>query len=51
MENPLTAADIAAADVIIVACDKNVDLERFNGKPVLDVPVAESNCCLHNSIY
>lgn len=42
VENQLTAADIAAADAIIVACDKNVDLERFNGKPVLEVPVAES---------
>ncbi len=41
VENPLTAADIASADAIIIACDKNVDLERFNGKPVLEVPVAE----------
>ncbi|WP_235839289.1 fructose-specific PTS transporter subunit EIIC [Clostridium sp. Marseille-P2415] len=41
VENPLTAADIASADAVIVACDKNVDLERFNGKPVLEVPVAE----------
>lgn len=41
VENALTAADIAEADAIIVACDKNVDLERFNGKPVLEVPVAE----------
>lgn len=41
VENQLTEADIASADAIIVACDKNVDLERFNGKPVLEVPVAE----------
>lgn len=41
VENQLTAADIAGADAIIVACDKTVDLDRFNGKPVLEVPVAE----------
>lgn len=41
VEHALTAADIAGADAIIVACDKNVDMERFNGKPVLEVPVAE----------
>ncbi|NJB08816.1 PTS fructose transporter subunit IIABC, partial [Clostridioides difficile] len=26
---------------IIVACDKNVDMDRFNGKPVIEVPVKE----------
>lgn len=41
VENLLTDADIASADAIIVACDKNVDLERFNGKPVLEVSVTE----------
>lgn len=41
VEHPLTAKDIEEADAIIVACDKNVDMERFNGKPVLEVPVAE----------
>ncbi len=41
VENALTAKDIQEADAIIVACDKNVDLERFNGKPVLEVPVAD----------
>lgn len=41
VENALTAKDIREADAIIVACDKNVDMERFNGKPVLEVPVAE----------
>lgn len=41
VENQLSDADIALADAIIVASDKNVDLERFNGKPVLEVPVAE----------
>ena len=41
VENVLTAKDIASADAIIVACDKNVDLERFNGKPVLEVSVTD----------
>ena len=40
VENALTAADIADADCIIVACDKKVDMERFNGKPVLEVSVS-----------
>jgi PTS system fructose-specific IIC component len=37
----LTAEEIASADAIIVACDKNVDLDRFNGKPVLEVSVSD----------
>lgn len=41
VENELTAKDIAEADCIIVACDKNVDMDRFNGKPVIEVPVAD----------
>lgn len=41
VENALTAKDIQEADAIIVACDKNVDLDRFNGKPVLEVSVAD----------
>ena len=41
VENGLTVKDIEEADAIIVACDKNVDMERFNGKPVIEVPVAE----------
>ncbi|WP_418666210.1 PTS fructose transporter subunit IIABC [Allofournierella sp.] len=40
-KNVLTAAEIAAADGIIVAADKNVDTARFAGKPVLFVPVSE----------
>ena len=40
-ENALTAKDIQEADAIIVACDKNVDMERFNGRPVIDVSVTE----------
>lgn len=40
VEDALTPDDIASADCIIVACDKKVDMERFNGKPVIEVPVA-----------
>lgn len=41
VEHALTEEEIKKADAIIVACDKNVDLERFNGKPVLEVSVAD----------
>lgn len=34
-KNVLTAAEIAAADGIIIAADKNVETARFDGKPVL----------------
>ncbi len=40
-DNVLTAAEIAAADCIIVAADKNVEMARFDGKPVIQVPVSE----------
>ena len=40
-QNVLTAEEIAAADGIIVAADKNVEMARFNGKPVLLVPVSD----------
>ena len=33
-ENQLTASDIEAADVVIIAADTNVDLSRFGGKKV-----------------
>lgn len=41
VENELTAEDIAECDGIIVACDKNVDMDRFNGKPVIEVLVSD----------
>lgn len=41
VENKLTDKDIKEAEAIIVACDKNVDMERFNGKPVVVVSVKE----------
>ena len=35
VENALTPEEIAECDGIILACDKNVDIERFNEKPVI----------------
>lgn len=34
-KDPLTAAEIKEATAVIVACDKNVDMSRFDGKPVV----------------
>ena len=39
-KNILTKDEIAAADGIIVAADKNVEMARFNGKPVYITKVA-----------
>ena len=40
-KNILTAEEIAAADGIIVACDKNVPMSRFDGKRVVITKVAD----------
>ena len=40
VKNELTAAEIAAADCIIIAADKNVAMARFHGKPVILTKVA-----------
>jgi len=40
-KNVLTAADIAGADCIIVAADAQVPMDRFNGKKVIECPVAD----------
>ena len=40
IKNGLTAGEIADADAIIVAADKQVEMDRFNGKHVIIVPVA-----------
>lgn len=40
-KNVLTKAEIAEADGIIIAADKNVEMARFDGKPVLSVKVAD----------
>jgi len=41
IKNQLTAEDIKNADCIIVTADKNVELNRFNGKPVIIRKVAD----------
>lgn len=41
VQNGLTREEIEAADGIIVAADKNVEMARFDGKPVLIVPVSD----------
>ena len=41
VKNALTAEEIANADAIIVAADKNVPMARFDGKPVLQTKVAD----------
>ncbi|MDI3537161.1 MAG: fructose system or component [Eubacteriaceae bacterium] len=41
VKNQLTAEDIKNADCIIVTADKNVELNRFNGKPVIIRKVAD----------
>lgn len=40
-KNQLTADEIRRADGVIIAADKKVELARFNGKHVLQRPVAE----------
>lgn len=40
-KNILTRSEITACDGIIIAADKNVDLARFDGKPLLRVPVSD----------
>lgn len=41
VKNGLTVDEIEQADAIIVAADVNVDIERFEGKPVIEVGVAD----------
>ncbi len=40
-KNVLTQEDVKNAECIIIAADKNVDLARFDGKPVLITKVAD----------
>ncbi len=43
IENELTADDIANADVVIFAVDIMVEqAERFDGKPIIEVPVQQA---------
>jgi fructose PTS system EIIBC or EIIC component len=41
IENALTKEEIREADGVIIAADKDVNADRFAGKPVVDVPVAK----------
>jgi len=41
VKHRLTEDDIAQATAIIVVADKQVDMARFNGKPIIQVPVAQ----------
>ena len=41
VKNALTAEEIAGATAIIVAADKQVEMARFTGKHVIQVPVAD----------
>lgn len=41
VENALTPAEIAQADAVIIASDKDVHAERFSGKRVIDVSVGK----------
>ncbi len=41
VKNALTKKDIAEADAVIIAADKNVAMARFEGKKVISVPVAK----------
>ena len=41
-KNVLTADDIKAADVVIIAADKNVDLGRFDGKKLIKASTADA---------
>lgn len=45
-KNKLTDAEIKAADIIIVAADKNVEMGRFNGKKVIKASTADA---IHHS--
>ena len=40
--NTLSASDIAAADVVVMATDLRVDTSRFAGKPVHEVSTSQA---------
>ncbi|MFT4245859.1 MAG: fructose-specific PTS transporter subunit EIIC [Micrococcaceae bacterium] len=41
VKNQLTSADIERADGVIIAADKNVSMNRFDGKPLVNRPVKD----------
>lgn len=42
VEHKLSSKDIEEADVVIIAADIKVELERFRGKPLIEVPVSKA---------
>ena len=42
VENPLTDEDIQEAAAVIIAADTSVEIERFRGKPLIEVSVGEA---------
>ena len=42
VENEITAAEIAAAKAVVIAADKDVNAERFAGKPMVSVGVSKA---------
>ncbi|HHS9669441.1 PTS fructose transporter subunit IIBC [Klebsiella michiganensis] len=42
VENAITPADLEGIYGVIIAADKDVNAERFNGLPVIEVPVKEA---------
>jgi fructose-specific phosphotransferase system IIB component len=46
IENRLTKEDIAEAIAVIVAADTTVPMERFRGKPVLNISTGDA---IHNA--
>lgn len=42
VENRLSEEDITEAVAVVIAADTNVEMERFNGKPLIEVSVGEA---------
>lgn len=42
VENRLTEQDIEEAVAVIIAADTNVEMERFHGKPLIEVSVGDA---------
>lgn len=42
IENAITPQDLAEACGVIIAADKDINADRFNGLPVIEVPVKEA---------
>ena len=50
--NKLTAEDIKNAKAVIIAADKAVEMDRFDGKPLINRPVADGTVSYtHLDVY